>query len=207
MQNCDTEQALVSRTLSQKGSDLIARIVERLNSNVPTMRELHWQLSILEGVVDIMAQTLVTSDRAEQRTFVRYCDEDYSAPCLIPLCDSPATRVFAALRTNSTVTTLNINGHKGKLYYCCCCYYYCIVCSHRDLGFLRANFTPNCGDKEAQLLAVALRENTTLQSLDLSVNAIGNEGATYLAQALRTNRSLKKLKLNHNMIQAAGALK
>jgi Ran GTPase-activating protein (RanGAP) involved in mRNA processing and transport len=66
------------------------------------------------------------------------------------------------------------------------------------------NFTPNCGDKEAQLLAAVLRENTTIQSLDLSVNAIQNEGAMYLAQALRGNRTLRKLKLCHNMIGAPG---
>lgn len=115
MPNCDTD-ALVTRTLSQKGSEVVARIVERLRSNAPTLRELHWQLAILEGVVDIMAdgaQTMVSTDRIEQRTFVRYCDEDYAAPCLIPLCDAPAARVFEALRTNTTLTTLNINGHKG----------------------------------------------------------------------------------------------
>ena len=115
--NCDTD-ALVTRTLSQKGSEVVARIVERLRSNAPTLRELHWQLAILEGVVDIMAdgaQTMVSTDRIEQRTFVRYCDEDYAAPCLIPLCDAPAARVFEALRTNTTLTTLNINGHKGAI--------------------------------------------------------------------------------------------
>jgi hypothetical protein len=111
--NCDTDAALVNRTLSQKGSEVIARIVERLRSNTSTLRELHWQLSILEGVVDIDAQTIVTSDRVEQRTFVRYCNEDYSAPCLIPLQESPAERVFTALRTNTILTSLNINGHKG----------------------------------------------------------------------------------------------
>ena len=90
--------------------------MDRLKGNAPTLRELVWQLSIIEGVLDIMgdgAQTMVRSERNEQRTFVRYCNEDYSAPCLIPLCDSPAARVCEALRTNTTLTALHINGHKG----------------------------------------------------------------------------------------------
>jgi len=51
------------------------------------------------------------------------------------------------------------------------------------------------GNKGARALADALKVNTTLKELDLSVNQIGNKGARALAEALKVNTGLKVLQL------------
>ncbi|KAI9325419.1 hypothetical protein DFJ73DRAFT_913631 [Zopfochytrium polystomum] len=70
-------------------------------------------------------------------------------------------------------------------------------------------FAHFASDKElkevgAQVAAVALRANSTLQSIGLSWNAIGQEGAKALADALRTNTSLKSINLSSNSIGDEG---
>lgn len=51
----------------------------------------------------------------------------------------------------------------------------------------------------AELIAISLKKNNTLKSLDLSINKIGNVGARALGSALELNRSLTELSLcNHN---------
>ena len=61
------------------------------------------------------------------------------------------------------------------------------------------------GNKGANLLAQALRVNTSLSSLDLSRNSIGIEGANSLAQALRVNTSFSSFALSRNSIGNEGA--
>ncbi|XP_067041353.1 protein NLRC3-like [Acropora muricata] len=61
------------------------------------------------------------------------------------------------------------------------------------------------GNEGANSLAQALRVNTSLSSLALAFNSIGNEGANSLAQALRVNTSLSSLKLTWNSIGYEGA--
>ena len=61
------------------------------------------------------------------------------------------------------------------------------------------------GDEGANLLAQALRVNTSLSSLNLHCNSIGDEGANSLAQALRVNTSLSSLDLSRNSIGNEGA--
>ena len=61
------------------------------------------------------------------------------------------------------------------------------------------------GNEGANSLAQALRVNTSLSSLDLSRNFIGNKEANSLAQALRVNTSLSSLKLSGNSIGNEGA--
>ena len=61
------------------------------------------------------------------------------------------------------------------------------------------------GDEEANSLSQALRVNTSLTSLDLSDNSIGDEGANSLSQALRVNTSLTSLDLSINSIGDEGA--
>ncbi|CAF1191592.1 unnamed protein product [Adineta steineri] len=57
---------------------------------------------------------------------------------------------------------------------------------------------------DAQLLANALQENTTLISLSLRDNNIGDKGAKYLGEALRNNRTLAILDLEYNNISVQG---
>ena len=58
--------------------------------------------------------------------------------------------------------------------------------------------------KVANLLAHALRENTSLSSLGLSFNSIGGDGQTSLARTLRVNSSLSYLNLCHTCIGDEG---
>ena len=57
----------------------------------------------------------------------------------------------------------------------------------------------------ANSLAQALRVNTSLSSLDLRSNSIGDEGANSLAEALIVNTSLSSLDLGYNSIGDEGA--
>ena len=61
------------------------------------------------------------------------------------------------------------------------------------------------GDEGANSLSEALRVNTSLTSLKLSNNSIGDEGAKSLSEALRLNTSLSSLDLCHNSIGDEGA--
>ena len=61
------------------------------------------------------------------------------------------------------------------------------------------------GDEGASSLSEALRVNTSLTSLDLSENSIGDEGASSLSEALRVNTSLTSLDLSENSIGDEGA--
>ena len=61
------------------------------------------------------------------------------------------------------------------------------------------------GDEEANLLPQILRVNTSLSYLDLSDNSIGVEGVNSLAQALGVNTFLSSLDLDSNSIGDEGA--
>jgi Ran GTPase-activating protein (RanGAP) involved in mRNA processing and transport len=61
------------------------------------------------------------------------------------------------------------------------------------------------GDAGAKAVAETLRENKTLQIIDLSGNNIGPEGAKELAEALKVNGSLKEIYLRGNQIGDEGA--
>ncbi|XP_011270743.1 hypothetical protein, variant [Capsaspora owczarzaki ATCC 30864] len=61
------------------------------------------------------------------------------------------------------------------------------------------------GDAEAQIIAEALKVNTTATSLDLSENQIGDAGAQAIAEALKVNKTLFWLNLIDNQIGDAGA--
>ena len=61
------------------------------------------------------------------------------------------------------------------------------------------------GDEGASSLSDALRVNTSLTSLNLPGNSIGDEGASSLSEALRVNTSLTSLDLSNNSIGVEGA--
>jgi Ran GTPase-activating protein (RanGAP) involved in mRNA processing and transport len=60
-------------------------------------------------------------------------------------------------------------------------------------------------DNEAEEIAKALSNNTSLQELWLSINKIGDKGVEEIAKALYTNTSIQKLELSGNNIGDKGA--
>jgi len=61
------------------------------------------------------------------------------------------------------------------------------------------------GIKELRLLSKALRTNSTLTTLNLKENKIGDAGAQALSEALETNKTMTTLDLSDNEIGDAGA--
>ena len=61
------------------------------------------------------------------------------------------------------------------------------------------------GEGGATALAVMLKENRTLQHLDVSSNSIGERGATALAEMLKENTTLQQLTVGNNSIGEGGA--
>ena len=66
-------------------------------------------------------------------------------------------------------------------------------------------FLPHRSNQTLSTLCLALRVNTSLTSLDLSRNAIGDEGASSLSEALKVNTSLTSLCLFYDYISDEGA--
>lgn len=60
-------------------------------------------------------------------------------------------------------------------------------------------------DEGAHLLALALRDNTSLQSLVISHHQIGDRGAKHLAEALLVNKTLQSLDISNNLFTVKGA--
>ncbi|KAG0196550.1 hypothetical protein BGX28_009996, partial [Mortierella sp. GBA30] len=63
-----------------------------------------------------------------------------------------------------------------------------------------------CEEKEVRRLAETLKTNSTLTTLDLSSNSIGENGAIALSEALKTNSTLTTLHLKRNSIGDNGAV-
>ncbi|CAF1118922.1 unnamed protein product [Adineta steineri] len=59
--------------------------------------------------------------------------------------------------------------------------------------------------RRAQHLADALKNNTTLITLNLNYNKIGDKGAQYLADSLRNNTTFTTLTLSYNQLGPIGA--
>ena len=59
--------------------------------------------------------------------------------------------------------------------------------------------------KEAKLIAEAIKMNKTLTFLDISENSISDEGAAAICDGLRSNNSLQKLDMSFNNITSKGA--
>lgn len=63
------------------------------------------------------------------------------------------------------------------------------------------------GENGASVVGGALKENATLQFLDVSSNRVGAVGAEALAEGLKENQTLRSLQVNGNPIGDAGAMK
>jgi len=74
-------------------------------------------------------------------------------------------------------------------------------------GLVRLNLAWNgMGERGAEAVGGALKENHALQFLDISSNRIGEEGANHIAVGLRENQTLRSLQLNGNPIGDKGAI-
>ena len=69
------------------------------------------------------------------------------------------------------------------------------------------HFVGFIGDKGAEALAQALKENKHLHTMNLRGNRIGDLGAGALGGMLRKNRTLRNLNLDGNAITKQGAIK
>ena len=77
--------------------------------------------------------------------------------------------------------------------------------SHNDTTLTTLFLRNNqVGDEEAWWLAEALATNSTLTTLDLRMNQVGDEGTRRLAEALTINSSLTTLNLRGNQVGDEG---
>ncbi|EFA76754.1 hypothetical protein PPL_09505 [Heterostelium album PN500] len=112
-----------------------------------------------------------------------YCDEEYTAPEILPLNGNALSLIAQSLHNNTVTQSLHINGYEG---------------------YLRMSFQPNIGDGEAAHLANMLSKNKSITLLNLNINEISDTGAKAIAFALKTNTTLKYLSLSNNFIGKEG---
>ncbi|GAM17556.1 hypothetical protein SAMD00019534_007310 [Acytostelium subglobosum LB1] len=174
----NSSTASITKSSNAKtNSEVVGRIIERLYSNDSNLLELMWSLRIIGENAN------ENVNRCEKRTYVKYCDEEYTAPEILPLNGNSLSLIAQSLQNNGIIHSLHINGYEG---------------------YLRMSFTPNIGDQEASALANMLLKNKSLTLLNLSINEITDTGAKAIAYALKSNRTLKYLSLSNNFIGKEG---
>ncbi|KAF9962260.1 hypothetical protein BGZ72_008395 [Mortierella alpina] len=107
-----------------------------------------------------------------------------------------------ALRTNSTLTALDLHSNKIGCYGAKALAE--ALTTNSNLAALDLN-SNSIQDDGAKALAQALKTNSALTNLGLNSNSIGDDGAKALAEALKTNSTLASLYLGDNSIQGDGA--
>lgn len=175
-----------SAAQNKSGIELIDRVASCVGSGDPACSSLSWTLCTMASREPSSRHRVSrgpSSLHCERRTYVRFANEEHVAPEFCPLRGSEAKLVLNALRHNTTLLSLVVQGTQ-------------------DL--MRTAFTPCFCDEEAVLLADALRCNSTLTSIDLCTNAIGDKGAEALSTALASLSTLRSLDLSNNFIGAAG---
>jgi Ran GTPase-activating protein (RanGAP) involved in mRNA processing and transport len=111
--------------------------------------------------------------------------------------DGQAVEVIASsLRNNSVLTELSLDGNKdiGPRGAQVLCEFLCVNSFLKLLGLRSCNV----GDEGAGRLAVAMRQNRTLEGLFVGNNGITHVGAAAIAAALPCNQTLKRLFLSNN---------
>eukprot|EP01132_Coremiostelium_polycephalum_P005189 gene5189-6460_t len=162
---------------SKTNSEVVGRIIERVSNNDFTLSELIWSLYIIGDNE--------SNNNYEKRTYVKYCDEEYTAPEILPLSGNSLTLIAQSLHNNTHTHSLFINGYEG---------------------YLRMVFQSNIGDAECSAIANMLIHNKSITLLNLSVNDITDIGAKLIASALKENKTLKILSLSHNFIGKEGLM-
>ncbi len=74
------------------------------------------------------------------------------------------------------------------------------------VSHLRLRGSLNVSDGTGRAIARALEVNTTLMTLDISLNKIREEGARAIGEALKENTTLTELSLSDNFIGSAGVV-
>eukprot|EP01133_Synstelium_polycarpum_P007932 gene7932-9322_t len=152
--------SLAKSSNAKTNSEVVGRIIEKLVNNDATLGELVWNLCIIGESAN------ETANRCQKRTYVKYCDEEYTAPEILALNGNSLSLIAQSLHNNDKTHSLHINGYEG---------------------YLRMNFQANIGDPEASALAQMLLKNKSITLLNLNVNEITDVGAKALAFALKTN--------------------
>ena len=119
--------------------------------------------------------------------------------------DDGAKLLAEGLRTNRTVTTIDLSGcHIGDegLGHLCEA-----LKVNKALHTLLLGLNPDISHVGAAKLGEALQHNKTLRAVSLYRCNIGDEGAAHLAQALEQNSTLESLTLFNNNIGNDGAQK
>ena len=115
-----------------------------------------------------------------------------------------AKEIAAALCQNSTLETLSLKScgisKKGAERFAT------TLSQNTTLRGLRLCGNVDIGDDGVELISRGLRENTSLQTLDLSSCGVGDEGCAQIAEALVGNTTLTHLALQKNEIGVGGAL-
>jgi len=173
-----TTASIAKTSNSRTNSEVIGRIVERVSANDSTLSELIWSLCIIgENSAND------NFNRCEKRTNVRYSDEEYTAPEILPLNGNALSLITQSLYNNTYTHSVFINGYEG---------------------YLRMSFFPNLNDNDSSAIAELIRRNKSITLLNLSVNQISDSGVKLIAEALKVNTTLKYLSLSYNFIGKEG---
>lgn len=146
-----------------------------MRNNEVTFTHLSWCLNVR----NIFNPDMIDGEE-EVQTFIRYCGIEYIAPGSIPISAGATNHIFKYLNNCKNLTALSINGHYGKC------------------------FVHNITDNELEYLSYYLINNSSISTISLSKNKIGDRGANQLAEILKNNRSLKTLDLQYNFITDNG---
>ncbi|KAG0374146.1 hypothetical protein BGX24_010795, partial [Mortierella sp. AD032] len=111
-------------------------------------------------------------------------------------------RLAEAVKTNSTLTTLDLYGNSIRAHGAVALSK--ALTTNSTLATLNLNSNA-IGDNGAVALSEALKINSTLTTLHLKFNSIGEKGAVALSEALKSNSTLTTLDLHFNFIGKNGA--
>ncbi|KAF9962085.1 hypothetical protein BGZ72_010691 [Mortierella alpina] len=146
-------------------------------------------LELLEGALKISTRVAVLKldIRQFRRSNLSSTSAQYGA--LFRIRGHPKMRIIRVVLSSNVVKLLSI---QPKTSSCHC--------------KLSIEVTPqSVTEKEITALAEVLKTNTTLTTLDLQSNSVGDIGAQALSEALQTNSTLTTLALNNNNIGDNGA--
>jgi Ran GTPase-activating protein (RanGAP) involved in mRNA processing and transport len=148
-----------------------------------------------------------------------------------PIFDEAAKLISDAIRTNTSLTVINLNNNKisaeGANYLSDALkknttlneikldtnyisnkgskYISDTLKTNTNFTFISLNHN-KITDDGVKFISCALKTNTTLKRIDLENNYISDEGVKYISDALKTNTTLTRINLDTNYISDEGAL-
>ena len=110
--------------------------------------------------------------------------------------DQGANHIAQYVKANRTVRTINIGWNKltseGAVMVCSA------LESNDKLESLRMSYNPAVGRKGAVAISSLLKSSTSIVSLDVRWNSLGDDGVMNILEALGTNRTLRDVMLGGN---------